>query len=123
MATISACAVGSSVEVTRLVPSARTTPLRTTTAPNGPPRSARTFSMASSMARCMKWFCIPGTSSYCNRGLSGHARQQPAAPFPKLVRIREQAQDQECLRLEIVEKTWLDQNMILLEQLQAPFLF
>src|SRR5713101_7092416 len=56
MATISACAVGSLPEVTRLVPSAITLPSFTTIAPNGPPRPERTFSIASSMAFCMNGF-------------------------------------------------------------------
>src|SRR5438876_2308014 len=53
MAMISAWAVGSFVEVTRLVPSARTRPSFTTSAANGPPRPERTFSSARAMARRM----------------------------------------------------------------------
>src|SRR5438874_173574 len=52
MATISACAVGSFVAVTRFVPSAMTRPSLTMTQPNGPP-PARMFSKASAMARRM----------------------------------------------------------------------
>src|SRR5712692_2879649 len=58
MATISACAVGSLLEVTRLVPSAITLPSFTTIAANGPPRPECTFSMASSMAFCMNGFAM-----------------------------------------------------------------
>src|ERR1700678_2644607 len=54
MATTSACAVGSFVEVTRLTPVATTWPLRTTTAPNGPPTPEVTFCVASSIAFCIK---------------------------------------------------------------------
>src|SRR5437667_7898453 len=53
MAMISACAVGSLAEVTRLAPSAMILPSHTTNAANGPPRPERAFSVASAMARRM----------------------------------------------------------------------
>src|SRR5215472_3824229 len=56
MAMISAWAVGSLEEVTSFAPSAIIFPSFTTTAPNGPPRPERTFSIASAMARAMKGF-------------------------------------------------------------------
>ena len=54
MATTSAWAVGSLVEVTRFLPSARISSPRTTIAPNGPPSPARIYSPESSTARRMK---------------------------------------------------------------------
>src|SRR6266849_7506797 len=54
MATTSAWAVGSLVEMTSFQPSATMTPLRTITAANGPPWLVRTHSSARSTARCMK---------------------------------------------------------------------
>src|SRR5258708_32025639 len=54
MATISACAVGSLLAVTRLAPSAMSRPCFATRAAKGPPRRERTFSRASAMARRMK---------------------------------------------------------------------
>src|ERR1700730_10274031 len=54
MATISACAVGSLVRVTRFVPLAMMRPSLTITAAKGPPLPERTFSSASAMARFMK---------------------------------------------------------------------
>src|SRR5712692_4147487 len=56
MATISACAVGSFVEVTWLVPSAMIFPPFAMTAAKGPPFPDRTFSSESSMALAMKRF-------------------------------------------------------------------
>src|SRR5262245_46989832 len=53
MATISACAVGSLLDVTSFQPSAMIVSLRTMTAPNGPPLFARIFSSASATARCI----------------------------------------------------------------------
>ena len=53
MATISACAVGSLLEVTSFQPSEMILLFRTMTAPNGPPLFARIFSSASVTARCM----------------------------------------------------------------------
>src|SRR5262249_5197262 len=53
MATISACAVGSLLEVTSFQPSEMILLFRTITAPNGPPLFARIFSSASVTARCM----------------------------------------------------------------------
>src|SRR5216684_2002420 len=54
MATISACAVGSLVAVTRLAPSAMMRPSFAMSAAKGPPWPERTFSKASAMARRMK---------------------------------------------------------------------
>src|SRR4029077_1552232 len=54
MATTSACAVGSFVEVTRFAPSAMMWPSLTMTQPNGPP-PARLLSISSAMARRMNW--------------------------------------------------------------------
>src|SRR5438552_9170572 len=56
MATISACAVGSLLEVTWLVPSAMIFPSSTMTVAKGPPFPDRTFSSESSMALAMKRF-------------------------------------------------------------------
>src|SRR2546426_1674606 len=56
MATISACAVGSFVEVTWLVPSAMIFPPFAMTAAKGPPFPDRTFWSESSMALAMKRF-------------------------------------------------------------------
>src|SRR5258707_3142167 len=53
MATISACAVGSLLDVTSFQPSEMIVLLRTMTAPNGPPLFVRIFSSASTIARCM----------------------------------------------------------------------
>src|SRR5262249_53483430 len=53
MATISACAVGSLLDVTSFQPSEMIVLFRTMTAPNGPPLFARIFSSASATARCM----------------------------------------------------------------------
>src|SRR5215475_15604330 len=53
MATISECAVGSLRDVTSFQPSEMMVPLRTITAPNGPPLFARIFSSESATARCM----------------------------------------------------------------------
>src|SRR5271154_5602042 len=54
IATISPCAVGSFVAVTRLEPVAIIPPSRTMTAPNGPPRPDVTFSVASAIAFSIK---------------------------------------------------------------------
>src|SRR5438045_5714242 len=58
MAVISACAVGSLVEVTTFVPSPTIFPSLTITAPKGPPLPEFTFSIASWIARAIKVFCI-----------------------------------------------------------------
>ena len=62
MATISACAVGSLLDVTSFHPSAMIVSLRTMTAPNGPPLFARIFSRASAAARRMNAFSLITTS-------------------------------------------------------------
>src|SRR5271168_3397616 len=54
IATISPCAVGSFVAVTRLAPVATISPSSTMTAPNGPPRPDVTFSVASAIAFSIK---------------------------------------------------------------------
>src|SRR5271154_335694 len=54
IATISPCAVGSLVAVTRLAPVATISPPRTMTAPKGPPRPDVTFSVASAIAFSIK---------------------------------------------------------------------
>src|SRR5271165_149991 len=56
IATISACAVGSRVAVTRFTPAAMIAPSLTTTAANGPPADERTFSSESAIALCMNGF-------------------------------------------------------------------
>src|SRR5947207_4229348 len=114
---MSACAVGSSVEVTTFVPSAKVALSRTTTAPKGPPRRALTFSIARSMARCMKWFCIPGYFWYCKR-LSPDAGEQPADAVLERRRLGKQAGDQECLSFKIVEEARLHKHIILFQQFQ-----
>src|SRR6185436_71981 len=73
IATTSACAVGSLVSVTRLVPSATMCPSRTTSAANGPP-PACTLASDSSTARAMKrrgssgWLAGTGASLLRARG-------------------------------------------------------
>src|SRR6266446_5410382 len=59
MATTSACAVGSFVDVTRFAPSAMMRPSLTISAANGPPLPERTFSSALAIARFMNSGDIP----------------------------------------------------------------
>src|SRR6476646_3379027 len=119
MAVISAWAVGSRVEVTRLVPSARMAPLLTTTAPKGPPRRALTFSIASSMARCMKWFCIPGYFPYCKPHSGGCCGNNAGNTSLKYRRFGEEAQHQERFCLEIIEEAELHNGLIELNEFQT----
>src|SRR5262249_52574345 len=53
MATISECAVGSLRDVTSFQPSEMMVPLRTITAPNGPPLFARIFSSDRALHECL----------------------------------------------------------------------
>src|SRR5579862_5912564 len=62
MATISACAVGSLAEVTRLVPVATISSSPTITAAKGPPWPVRTLATAISIARAINRCCIPRLS-------------------------------------------------------------
>jgi len=78
MATISACAVGSFADVTLLPPLAMIRPLRTMTAPNGPPRFLRTAAAASRIA-------APINASWQSQALLGilvirlHSERRPSS--------------------------------------------
>src|SRR5262249_30717577 len=79
MATISAWAVGSLLDVTSFQPSAMIVSLRTMTAPNGPPLLARIFSSASATARCINACSLISQSprqlgAWCLHRLTGDAR-------------------------------------------------
>src|SRR5947209_2195355 len=80
MATTSAWAVGSLLVVTRLEPTARTSPSRTMTAPNGPPRPDVTLSVAKSMACCMKTG-FPGMSCVSLKALKSRIIKIMAQAF------------------------------------------
>src|SRR5689334_24956012 len=78
MATTSACAVGSFVEVTQFAPAAMMRPALTTTAAKGPPRPERTFSTARLIVSCMKALGMMSpawrapASNCTGKGQSGH---------------------------------------------------
>src|SRR3954471_11153369 len=67
MAAISACAVGSCVAVTTFVPVAINSLFLTTRAPNGPPRSLRTFSTAKAIACLIHSSWLLGIQNYFTR--------------------------------------------------------
>src|SRR5271154_4901966 len=63
IATTSACAVGSQVEVTWLLPRPTTIPARTTTHPNGPPLPERTASSERRIASRMNVSLLLGEAT------------------------------------------------------------
>src|SRR5512137_1939003 len=91
MATTSAWAVGSFVEVTWLNPSPTTRPSRTTTAPKGPPRPSSSPCRESAMARRMKSLSSIGIPLPCS-GLhkGGDVSVQPVEEHAPL-RLPEEA--------------------------------
>src|SRR6267378_3957029 len=94
MATISACAVGSLVRVTRFVPSAMMRPSLAITAANGPPLPERTFSSASAIALFMKFGditrALPCFRLYCP------AENRNAAFFRRLESLNPRAVGTAC---------------------------
>jgi len=60
IATISACAVGSLVDVTRFTPSAMMRPSRATTAPKGPPMVPSSWARDKAIARRMRSWSSTG---------------------------------------------------------------